>query len=642
MPVGVRHTRNPAAVPGFAPPHRYPQVARRANTFEGGTDTVSITTTNSGGASGDAFDVVAAAITFSATREHGGALSASNLTPGAGPTAQTMQWQLLALTNQPLYYRAYLWVDATPSANQLILTFIDTATTTIMRVNALTAGTLRLQDGAGATLATTTATLATGAWNRIEVFCDPRPGGGFTQELYLFNGANLEEPIEGTNTDHISSTTAVLGNGVLDQVRWGTTTGAALSYQQYWDDIGISTDGWLGPAPVGGPVTITVPSPATATADALAPVLLSTLLPSAATAAAAALTPLLAATVLPAASAATATALAPVIKGTILPSAAAATAAALAPALFVTVLPAAATATAQALPPTLIIPVTIVAPAAAATATALAPTLLVTLLPAAATATATALLPTLKPTVLPAAATATAQALSPTITATILPAAATATAQSLVPALLVTVTPAAATATAQALVPTLLAPVTILAPAATATAAALIPTLKLTVTAVAATATAAALIPAIKVTITPDEATAAALALAPTIIPYTVPIVTGVTVISGQISHALHTPGLLGQLHGQLLPVLAVSTVRGRYTFSNNYSTGGETPTINIQRKIVQVLFAALAGGYGIIWTGTKVQAWNLDGSGSVTTEVAAATDLSAVTVPMIVYVIAH
>ena len=311
-------------------------------------------------------------------------------------------------------------------------------------------------------------------------------------------------------------------------------------------------------------VTIVAPV-ALATAAALTPTLLATVLPGVSTATAQALAPNLLATVLPAAATATAAALAPTLRTPLLPAAATATAAALTPTLIVTILPAAATATAQALVPAVIVPIIILAPVATATAAALTPTLIAATLPGSATATAAALTPTLKTTILPAAATATAAGLVPTLKVTVLPSAATATATALAPAIII-------------------GPVTIAAPAATATAAALTPVLKVTILPGSATATAAALIPTIS--------GLAAL---------------GTTLIRGQISHELRTPGLLGQLHGQLRNVIAVSTVRGYYTFSTSYATGGETPNINIQRVVVQVLFAKLAGGKGITWNGTKL-----------------------------------
>lgn len=101
--------------------------------------------------------------------------------------------------------------------------------------------------------------------------------------------------------------------------------------------------------------------------------------------------------------------------------------------------------------------------------------------------------------------------------------------------------------------------------------------------------------------------------------------------------------GTLVQLHGQIRNVLDVGSVRGAYTFSNSYSTGGESLVVTVgQRVIVDVLVSRLANGVGVTYDGSKLKAWNLDGSGNLTTEKAAGTDLSAVVVPIIVLVVNH
>lgn len=108
------------------------------------------------------------------------------------------------------------------------------------------------------------------------------------------------------------------------------------------------------------------------------------------------------------------------------------------------------------------------------------------------------------------------------------------------------------------------------------------------------------------------------------------------------VSHPMPWSGRLPEAHGTYQDVLRVSTVRGFFTFSDNYSAGGEAFTSPIQRPVVQVLPARRAGGYGIVWTDSKLQAWTLDGSGNLLSEATAGTDLSAVVVPIIAYVIAQ
>lgn len=108
------------------------------------------------------------------------------------------------------------------------------------------------------------------------------------------------------------------------------------------------------------------------------------------------------------------------------------------------------------------------------------------------------------------------------------------------------------------------------------------------------------------------------------------------------VSKPMPWSGYLAEPHGQYQNVLQVSVVKGFFTFSNSYTTGGEAFTSPLQRPVVQVLPARRAGSYGIVWTDSKIQAWTLDGSGNLLAQVAGGTDLSSVVVPIIAFVIAH
>jgi hypothetical protein len=318
-------------------------------------------------------------------------------------------------------------------------------------------------------------------------------------------------------------------------------------------------------------------------------------------------------------------------------------------------------------------------PVAVATAQTNDPITLTTYLPPAGSATAQGNVPVLLDTYTVPVGSATAQANVPVLAATAATPVATATAQGNVPTVLVTYAVPAATATAAALVPffettadawqsplvtfgftgittipgttVILRPQevgadpvpvivsTFAVPVATATAQANVPTVLSTHLPPAATATAQSNVPVVKVTYAPPVATATAAAPTPIVIG---PAIVANLVFYPPVSAPNRQKGLLPMLHSQYQDVLHVSTVRGTYTFSGSYMTGGETLTIPIQRVVIQLLAARLAGGFGIVWTGTKLQAWNLDGSGNLTTEVTAGTDLSSVTVPIIAYVIAH
>src|SRR5678815_2034732 len=91
----------------------------RKNTFEGGTDTVAITTGNSGGASGDAFSAVnGAANVFDATEEAHGNMSLK--IPSASGSNEYVSWQGLGSLPEATGV-IYIKRTTTPADNQRIL-----------------------------------------------------------------------------------------------------------------------------------------------------------------------------------------------------------------------------------------------------------------------------------------------------------------------------------------------------------------------------------------------------------------------------------------------------------------------------------------------------------------------------------------
>jgi len=87
-----------------------------SNSAEGGTDTTAVTTANSGGTSGNAWDTVTGAPTFSATHAAHGTLCYSF--PAA--TATNVQWSAASIGMMAtLYARLYVYPTANPAATFL-------------------------------------------------------------------------------------------------------------------------------------------------------------------------------------------------------------------------------------------------------------------------------------------------------------------------------------------------------------------------------------------------------------------------------------------------------------------------------------------------------------------------------------------
>jgi hypothetical protein len=87
------------------------------NSFESGTNGTTITTGNSGGASGNAFDVTEASgtsiLVYSNTQAAHGSLSAEFANNGDG--ANSVSWSTSLGTQTQVWFRAYVYFTANPS-----------------------------------------------------------------------------------------------------------------------------------------------------------------------------------------------------------------------------------------------------------------------------------------------------------------------------------------------------------------------------------------------------------------------------------------------------------------------------------------------------------------------------------------------
>src|ERR1043166_7445448 len=104
-------------------------MAAKSNSNEGGTDTTTITTGNSGGASGDAWSTVTvttAAITFSVDHAAHGTLS-MKIANVASPTSTRTDWTGVGGGSADIWFRHYLYMAANPSASFIHAGVRDTA-----------------------------------------------------------------------------------------------------------------------------------------------------------------------------------------------------------------------------------------------------------------------------------------------------------------------------------------------------------------------------------------------------------------------------------------------------------------------------------------------------------------------------------
>jgi hypothetical protein len=216
------------------------------NTFEGSTSGTTISTSNSGGASGDLFDTVnigtSATLTFDNTHAVHGSLAASVSTPSVAASSYVL-WSSGSLGGSPtqIWFRVYLYFTANPAH-----TFTVVQSGGLIQIT--TAGKLFAKDSASGTLSGT-ATIPLNQWFRVEGFMTASATVGQI-EMKLFKTA------DSTTADETDTSPASLNVSTNSSVRFGVT-GAFASIGPFWmDDLGVSTTGYLGPAPSANPAVL--------------------------------------------------------------------------------------------------------------------------------------------------------------------------------------------------------------------------------------------------------------------------------------------------------------------------------------------------------------------------------------------------
>ena len=229
------------------------------NTFEGGTNTTTISTGNSGGASGNAFNAVSigagGSVTFSNTTAAGGTLSAL-LQSGASSAQVGVRWILNS--SQPVIYGSfYIQVAAYPTGgsggNDKIFQLLNNQNATslcALRVTGL--GQLLVQDAGGTTLYTFANPLALNTWYRIETrwaLSGAQNAGQGT--VRLFSPDNSQVPIEQVTTAADQN----FGGSPAGEASFGWLGGHPNEIA-YFDNLNVNNTGFPGPSSNSGPASL--------------------------------------------------------------------------------------------------------------------------------------------------------------------------------------------------------------------------------------------------------------------------------------------------------------------------------------------------------------------------------------------------
>jgi hypothetical protein len=216
-----------------------------SNSFEGGTNTTTISAANSGGASGNAFDLVsigaATPFTFDNTQAAHGSLSAK-IAPTASSTT-VAEWNTSVGTQTEFWGRAYVYLTGNPASTWLFHR-VQNAGTNVARIALTTGRLIRLDGGSANTALFTAATaLPLNAWCRIEwhILVSATVG---QLDVRIFRTA-----LDGTTADESSALAATQNLGAqATQYQFGGVQGSATPSGTFWfDDVAISTVGWIGP-----------------------------------------------------------------------------------------------------------------------------------------------------------------------------------------------------------------------------------------------------------------------------------------------------------------------------------------------------------------------------------------------------------
>lgn len=209
-----------------------------ANTAEGGTNTTAVTAGNSGGSSGNAYDTVTGAPTFSTTQAAHGSLSYSFSTSTAATLS--LNWTTSVGSVAVVAGRAYLYATSF-TVGSMICRGRDNTSAQIFRILTDTTGKITLRVGTGNTLVGTGASsMSVNTWYRIEWVINVAASAQVDVRVYLGDSTTL--------FDSVSSSTANTGTLNVAEMNIGVFTSTASVPQYYLDDIAVSDGSFPGPA----------------------------------------------------------------------------------------------------------------------------------------------------------------------------------------------------------------------------------------------------------------------------------------------------------------------------------------------------------------------------------------------------------
>jgi hypothetical protein len=228
-------------------------VSTLVNPFEAGTNGAALTAGsggNTGGSGGNYFDTVSVVaggtLTFDAAHAAHGALSAS-VTTGSTSGTSYCSWNTSLGSGWPtVWFRQYLYFTAWPSAGyRTFHAYTSAAGVACGGVIVNSNGTLAFVDrnGVSITGTVTTETIPLNAWFRIEGFITGDSSAGQAELQLFFTAMDAVTP-DNTYTSAATQNT----QGTIGEVRFGINLPRANAGPSWSDDVGVSVNGYIGPA----------------------------------------------------------------------------------------------------------------------------------------------------------------------------------------------------------------------------------------------------------------------------------------------------------------------------------------------------------------------------------------------------------
>jgi hypothetical protein len=217
------------------------------NTAESGTIGATVTTGNSGGASGDAWDTVQIGANASLTYVESPVMvgkRAYRMFTGVTSTTAYLQWSSKIADRWPAglvtnYGETYFSFSAAPAVDTTFVEFSDAAGTTNRgNIRLRSTSVLRIRNAANGTVVSGTVVLSPNTVYRIEWQLDGSVAGSYQLVLFLGNSTSPLETLSGS---------ANFG-GTIGTVRFGFITNIANSIEYRMDSPNVNDVALPGPA----------------------------------------------------------------------------------------------------------------------------------------------------------------------------------------------------------------------------------------------------------------------------------------------------------------------------------------------------------------------------------------------------------